>query len=187
MSLEDFLKHYIHQQNRLQNFIGQTVAWLSLTLVLITATVVVLRYGFNTGTVALQESILYNHAILFMLGLAYTYCQNQHVRVDVFYSQFSKKRKAWVNLLGSLFFALPVMIFVIWGSWEYVMNSWQIHEGSTESDGIPYLYLLKTLILIMAGLMILQSLAVMAQSYLILKGKGGSDNSNRTPSMEGKV
>ena len=168
MQLHTFLSRFIERQNQFQTHFGNLVAWGSLTLVLITALVVILRYGFQTGSIAMQESIMYNHALLFMLGIAYTYTHEQHVRVDVFYSQFTARRKAWVNLLGSLFFTLPVMAFILWSGWDYVAASWQIKENSAEAGGLEYLYLLKTLILIMAVLMWLQALAVMAQSYLTL-------------------
>lgn len=166
-----FVTQFIVLQNRFQKQFGQWVAWGSLSLVLISALVVVLRYGFNTGSIALQESIMYNHAILFMLGIAYTYEQDKHVRVDVFYSQMNEYQQAWVNFLGTFLLALPVMLFVIWSGWEYVATSWQIQESSTESGGLAYLYLLKTLILIMAGLVIMQSLAVLAKSGLTLFSK----------------
>lgn len=170
-AFSDFVTQFIVLQNRFQKQFGQWVAWGSLSLVLISALVVVLRYGFNTGSIALQESIMYNHAILFMLGIAYTYEQDKHVRVDVFYSQMNEYQQAWVNFLGTLLLALPVMLFVIWSGWEYVATSWQIQESSTESGGLAYLYLLKTLILIMAGLVIMQSLAVLAKSGLTLFSK----------------
>lgn len=175
MQLNAFLNRFIGLQYQFQNRIGHATAWLTLTLVLITALVVILRYGFNTGSVALQESIMYNHAILFMLGMAYTYAQDQHVRVDVFYSQFSQQRKAWVNLIGSLLFALPVVIFIIISSWDYVSASWAIKEASTESGGIAYLYMLKSLILIMSALLMLQSFAVIAHAYLQITDKQSAD------------
>lgn len=167
-AFSQFLTQFILRQNRFQKQFGKIVAWGSLSLVLITALVVILRYGFNTGSIALQESIMYNHAILFMLGIAYTYEQDKHVRVDVFYSQMNSRQKAWVNFLGTLFFALPVMGFIIWSGWDYVTTSWQIKEASGEAGGLAYLYMLKTLILIMAGLVIMQSLAILAQSGLTL-------------------
>lgn len=184
MALSNFLNQFVYHQNRLQNRIGNFIAWGSLTLVLITALVVILRYAFNTGSIALQEAIMYNHAILFMLGIAYTYQHNQHVRVDVFYSQYSKPRRAWVNLIGSLLFSLPVMFFIIWSGWDYVYASWQIQEGSAEAGGIEYLYLLKSLILIMAGLVILQIFSVMAQSYLFLFAEVADLNEEE---LEGKL
>ncbi|WP_051640595.1 TRAP transporter small permease subunit [Thiomicrorhabdus sp. Milos-T2] len=170
-----FVTQFIVLQNRFQKQFGKWVAWGSLSLVLISALVVVLRYGFNTGSIALQESIMYNHAILFMLGIAYTYEQDKHVRVDVFYAQMNEYQQAWVNFLGTLILALPVMLFVIWSGWEYVATSWQIKESSTESGGLAYLYLLKTLILIMAGLVIMQSLAILAKSGLTLFSKAKLD------------
>ncbi|VAW48083.1 TRAP dicarboxylate transporter, DctQ subunit, unknown substrate 6 [hydrothermal vent metagenome] len=162
------LKHFIRYQNHLQNQIGHTVAWASLLLVGITALVVILRYGFDTGSIALQESIMYTHAFLFMLGMAYTYQQDKHVRVDVFYAHYSIKKRAWVNLLGTLFLTLPTMSFILWSGWDYVAISWEISETSAESNGIAYLYLLKTLILIMAVLVIAQALSIAAQAGLTL-------------------
>ncbi len=168
MSIAHSLNQFIQIQNRFQLQLGHIVAWGSLSLVVLTALVVILRYGFNTGSIAMQEAVMYNHAILFMLGIAYTYQQNQHVRVDVFYAQASTRRKAWINLIGVVLLAIPSMLFILWSGWDYVSASWAIQESSAEAGGIAYLYLLKSLILIMAGLVILQSLAVAAQAYLEL-------------------
>ena len=162
------LNQFIHAQDRLQIKIGHFVAWGSLTLVILTALVVILRYGFNTGSIAMQEAVMYNHAFLFMLGIAYTYQQNQHVRVDVFYSKASPKRKAWINLLGVIFLVIPSMFYLFWTGWDYVSASWAVKETSSESGGLAYLYLLKTLILIMAGLVILQSFSETAKAWLQL-------------------
>ena len=180
------LSNFVHRQNTIQNQIGHGVAWLSLSLVLITALVVVLRYGFGTGSIALQESVMYNHAILFMLGIAYTYQQDQHVRVDVFYGQFSENRKAWVNLLGTLILTLPAMIFIIWSGWDYVAASWRIQESSAEAGGIAYLYLLKSLIIMMAILVISQALSVAAQAWLKIYAPD-QPSANGLDETEGKL
>jgi len=145
-------------QHRLQRTLGHLVAWGTLFLVLVTALVVILRYGFNTGSIALQESILYLHAAAFMLGIGYTYNQDRHVRVDVFYAYAAERKKLWINFLGNLFFALPTMGFILWVGWDYVSASWAIQERSTEASGLGYVYLLKTLIIVMPVLMILQIL-----------------------------
>lgn len=168
LSPTTLLTYFIRHQNHLQNQIGHVVAWASLVLVGITALVVILRYGFDTGSIALQESIMYAHAFLFMLGMAYTYQQDKHVRVDVFYAHYSIKKRAWVNLLGTLLMTLPTMAFILWSGWDYVAISWQIKETSAESAGIAYLYLLKSLILIMAILVIAQALSIAAQSWLTI-------------------
>jgi TRAP-type mannitol/chloroaromatic compound transport system permease small subunit len=169
-NLISFLQKFIRLENHFQQKVGELAAWGMLSLILLAALVVILRYGFDTGSIALQEAVMYNHAILFMLGMGYTLLQNQHVRVDVFYANASPKRQAWIDLLGSLIFALPVMIFIFWSSWDYVVSSWLIHEASAEAGGLAYVYLLKTFILIMAVLMALQSLSLAAQSFLTLKG-----------------
>lgn len=164
-----FLNKFIQTQDRLQLKLGHIVAWGTLSLVLLTAMIVVLRYGFNTGSIQMQEAVMYNHAILFMLGIAYAYQQNQHVRVDIFYSQASPKRKAWVDLIGVLILAIPSMLYLFWAGWDYVSASWAVQERSAEGGGLGYLYLLKTLILIMAGLLISQSLSVAAKSWLTIR------------------
>ena len=160
----------VHLNQRIQTLIGHTVAWGTLSLVLITALVVIMRYGFDTGSIALQESIMYNHAIVFMLGIAYTYLKDEHVRVDVFYSQYSERKKLWVNLIGSVVLTLPITLFILWASADYIAASWSISEGSAEAGGIGYLYVLKTLIAAMASLLMLQALAIISQSILELKG-----------------
>jgi len=180
------LNQFVQTQDRFQIKLGHLVAWGSLTLVLLTALIVILRYGFNTGSIAMQEAVMYNHAILFMLGIAYTYQQNQHVRVDVFYSQASPTRKAWINLLGVLFLALPSMLYLLWTGWDYVSASWAVQETSAEAGGLAYLYLLKTLILIMAVLVMLQSLSEMAKSWLQIRYPEASYKDTLTET-EGKL
>lgn len=185
--MKTVLQRFTHYQDRFQQQFGHIIAWSAVTLVLLSALVVVLRYGFNTGSIALQESIMYNHAILFMLGMAYTYQQDQHVRVDVFYSQFAAKTKAWINLVGTLGFALPAMAFIIWAGWDYVAASWRIAETSTESGGLAYLYMLKSLILIMAALVILQVLSHAAHAYLQIVQPEIDEDPHALIETEGKL
>ena len=92
---------------------GRVVAWLTLGCVLTCFLVVVMRYGFNFGLIAIQESIIYLHSFVFMLAIAYTYKHNEHVRVDIFYSRYSNTQKAWADLLGTLFLLLPFCIYLI--------------------------------------------------------------------------
>lgn len=143
---------------------GRLVAWLTLLMVLITFTVVVLRYGFSFGSIAMQESILYMHATVFLLGGAYALRRDAHVRVDVFYRIAPVRWKAGVNLLGTLFLLLPFTVFVFGVSWEYVAESWRWREGSRETGGIPAVYLLKTLIPLSALLLHLQAVAELLRS-----------------------
>ncbi len=153
------------------DFTGRLVAWFTLLMVLITFAVVVLRYAFNTGWIAMQESITYLHALVFMLGAAYTLEQGGHVRVDIFYQKFSEKGRAWVNLLGTALLLYPLMIFIAWISWDYVSESWKVMEGSREAGGLPGVFLLKTLLLLMPVAVMLQGLALMLRSLAVIRGK----------------
>ena len=148
--------------------VGNAAAWLALGLVLMTFAVVMLRYLFQLGWIAMQESILYLHAALFLLGAAYTLKRDGHVRVDIFYRGFTAKRKALIDLLGSLLLLLPVCSFLLWVSWDYVTTAWSIYEGSQEAGGLPYVYLLKTLIPVAVMLLILQGISQALSSLSIL-------------------
>ncbi len=156
--------------NLFNEWVGKSIAWLTLLMVLTTFSIVILRYAFDIGWIALQESVTYMHSMVFMLGAAYTLKHNGHVRVDILYQRCNAKVRAWVDFLGSLFLLLPVSAFIIWSSWEYVLNSWEILEASRNSGGLPALYLLKSSIIAMAVLLILQGLAQLMQNLLIALG-----------------
>ena len=116
---------------------------------------VVLKNLFNYNSNALQETIIYLHATVFMLGIIYAYWFDKHVRIDIFYQKFSRLKKNRINLFGSLFLLLPFLIIIIYSSFSYVLTSWAIMEASSESGGLPFVYLLKSLILIMPVFLIL--------------------------------
>lgn len=152
--------------NALNEWIGKTVSWLTLLMVITTFTVAVLRYVFDLGWIALQESTTYMSAMVFMLGAAYTLKHDKQVRVDIFYRGCSSTTKAWIDCLGTLFLLMPVAGFIIWSSWEYILDSWATQEGSRNSGGLPGVYLLKTTIALMAGLLLLQSIAMFLHNLL---------------------
>jgi len=156
--------------DRVNGWIGRVIAWLALAMVLMTFLVVVLRYVFDAGSIAMQESVTYMHAVLFMIGAAYTLQVDGHVRVDIFYQRFSRRGRAWVDLLGTLLLLIPVSLLILATSWGYVVDSWAIHEGSREAGGIPGVYLLKTLMLIMPVLMLVQGGVWLLRNGLFLAG-----------------
>jgi len=149
--------------------VGRLAAWLVLAMVFITFLVVVLRYGFSFGRIAIQESITYLHAFVFMLAGAYTLKHNEHVRVDIFYQEMSVKNKAKVDLFGTLFLLLPFTVFIFWISFDYVYNAWKLLEGSREAGGLPFVYILKTLIPLMAGLLFLQAVSLAGRAFINLR------------------
>lgn len=135
------------------------MAWLIVLMAVITFAIVLFRYGFNLGAIAVQESVIYLHAIAFMLGIPYALKTDEHVRVDVIYGRLAPRGRAWVNLLGHCLFLVPVTLTLFWLSLPYVGASWRILEGSPEVGGIPGIFLLKTLIPLTSALLLLQGLA----------------------------
>ena len=155
---------------------GRVIAWLTLGTVMLTFTVVVLRYGFDTGSIAMQETVSYLHAAVFMLGAAYTLKHDGHVRVDIVYRRLSARGQAMVNLLGTLLLLLPVCVFILTSSWEYVAVSWNLREGSQEAGGLDAVFLLKTAIPAMAVLLMLQGIAIAIHNLLQLLGAEQPDS-----------
>ncbi len=153
--------------NFINEWMGKIISWLTLAMVLLTFTIVVLRYFFDWGLVSMQEAVTYMHVIVFMLGAAYTLKHNGHVRVDIFYQSCHIRTRAWIDFFGTLLLLLPVTEFIIASSWDYVKNSWEIHESSMNSGGLEGVYLLKSTIIIMAGLLRLQAIAMLLENLLI--------------------
>jgi TRAP-type mannitol/chloroaromatic compound transport system permease small subunit len=143
----------------LNDVLCRWISWFTLIMVLLTLLIVVFRYGFNLGWIAMQESVMYLHSMVFLLGAAHTLRVNEHVRVDIFYRRFSPKKQAKVDIFGSLFLLMPVNIFIFVVSFEYVLRSWRVMEASQEAGGIPGVFLLKSLILIFSFTMLLQGIA----------------------------
>ncbi len=166
-----FVSLTIDAIDRITDLTGRIVSWLCLVMVVMTVVVVVLRYYFQSGSIALQESITYLHGLVFMLGIAFTLQRGGHVRVDIFYRSFSPRRKALVDLIGGLVFLLPVSLLIFAFSWDYVAASWAIGETSEERSGIQGIYLLKTLLLLMPATLLLQGIAEILKSALVLMGK----------------
>lgn len=149
-------------------FSGRVLAWLVLAMAILTSLIVVLRYGFNTGSILAQELVIYMHGCLFMLGAAYALKKGAHVRVDIFYRDFKPRGQAWVNSLGGIIFLLPLCIFIAFVSWNYVADAWTIRESSPEPGGIPAVFLLKSLLPLMALNLFVQGLAETLRAALTL-------------------
>jgi TRAP-type mannitol/chloroaromatic compound transport system permease small subunit len=146
------------------------VAWLTLAMVLIAFGVVVLRYVYAIGWVWMQESYVWLHGVVFMLGAGYTLLHNGHVRVDIVYRPASARTKAWVDIFGSCLLLLPTVALVFLVSTDYVAASWGRLEESREAGGLPGLFLLKTVIPVFCVLLGLQGLALAGRSLLLLSG-----------------
>lgn len=159
--------------DRISIVAGRSASWLTLFMVLVTFVVVIMRYVFDAGAVWLQESVIWMHAVVFMLGAAYTLQQEEHVRVDIFYRNMSASRRGWVDLLGAIFFLLPLSLFLAYTAWDFVVMSWQLRETSREPGGLPYplISLLKTMLLLMPLALTLQGISMLLASIRTIRGR----------------
>lgn len=145
---------------------GNAVAWLTLLMVIATFVIVVFRYVFDMGFIWLQESLIWMHGVVFMLGAAYTLQQEQHVRVDIFYRDMSARKRAWVDTFGVVFFIFPLCLFFFIESWDYARAAWSVKEISRDAGGLAYpaIPLLKTVLLLMPLAVALQGLSLLLAS-----------------------
>jgi len=148
---------------------GRFCSWFVALMTLITCLVVVMRYGLDLGSVLLQDVVLYFHGALFLLGSSFALKRNAHVRVDIFYREFSEKKKAFVDLVGHCLFLQPVCWVIFLFSWGFVEFSWRIMEVSAEPDGLPFVYLQKSLLIALCLFVALQSFSEILKSILKIK------------------
>jgi TRAP-type mannitol/chloroaromatic compound transport system permease small subunit len=151
----------------LNETLGRAIAWLTLGMVLITFAVVVARYVFGAGSIALQESVTWMHAAVFMLGAAYTLKHDEHVRVDLFHRNWSVRTRAAVEVVGVLVLLVPACTLLFWLGWDYAAAAWRINEGSREAGGLPGVYLLKSLVPLGAALLLLQGLVQAVRAWRV--------------------
>ena len=162
--------------DRLNTYVGYLCAFFVFSMVLVVFTVVVLRYGFNIGFIWMQEVYVWLHSFVFMLGAGFTYLANEHVRIDVFYREASKKYKAIVDLFGNIFLLLP-FLYIIWNySYPFVYRSFLMGEVSREAGGMPALYILKSAILWFCLVLFLQLISNVIKSILTLSNYHLPDN-----------
>ena len=152
--------------------VGRIVSWFALFLVLTQFAVVLLRYVFGLGFIPMQESVLFMHSILFLVGAGYTLLHDGHVRVDIFYGSASRERKALVDCMGVLVFLWPLCAVMTWKGLTYVGASVRVMEGSPEGTFMPF-WLLKSLLLVFPLVLSLQGVSMLVHSVSAMRGLEG--------------
>lgn len=170
-SLERLLNRAVNIIDAVSITVGDCARWAALALVVITAVIVVQRYVFGVSITGLQESVIYLHALLFLLSSAATLLNGGHVRVDILYAKLSTRGKAWTDMAGIYLALIPMSWLILETSRSYVGGAWRILERSRESDGLPLVFLLKTAIPLFAIMMILQGLSMAARAALTLSDR----------------
>ena len=157
--------------DRISSAGGKVTAWLTLLMVIFTAVIVVMRYAFDAGLIWLQESVVWMHAAVFMLGAAYTLLHEEHVRVDIFYRRMSARRRAITDLIGVIVFLLPLCGFLAYSAYDFAAASWSIREISREPGGLAYpmIPVLKSIVVLMPVAVALQGVSLMLRSLAALR------------------
>ncbi len=163
--------------DRINEWVGTGVSWLTTAMVVVVCYDVFTRYVLRKSSVAVQELEWHLFAVIFLLAAGYTLRHDKHVRVDVFYAKLSRKKKALIDLAGTVIFLIPFTVLVIWSSLGFVENSFRIMESSPDPGGLPFRYLLKACIPVGFVLLLLQALSLLIKSLMtIFEGEvKGSD------------
>lgn len=148
--------------------VGVSIRWFALLMVLIQFMVVIMRYALGFSSIAVNESVLYLHSALFMLGAGYTLLIDGHVRVDIFYAKLAPRRQAIIDFFGHFALLIPSMLALLYWSWPSVYSAWKIKEGAISVGGIPATWVMKLLIPAFCVLLLVQSLACLLRNILTL-------------------
>ena len=147
---------------------GKAVSWLVALMVLLVCYDVTMRYFFKGGSITLQELEWHIFSAIFLLGIAYTFKHDDHVRLDLFYqSRFmNDTRRAWVNIIGGIVFLVPFCLLIIVSSWPFVHHAFIHAEGSPDPGGLPYRWILKSAIPLGFIMLLLQGVADIFKNLL---------------------
>ena len=128
------------------NFIGEKVSYLIPVMTAMMVVVIISRYFFGIGRTGMQELVMYFHAMVFLGCAGFVFNKDDHVRVDIYYRDSSKKYKNFINLICGVIFLSPVVIFIAFYSFNLIVMAWSVKEISTEAGGFPFVYIQKSLI-----------------------------------------
>ena len=145
---------------------GQLVSWISLLLILLICVDVFMRYFLNTSKIWMVEMEWHLFSVLFLLGASYTLLHDKHVRVDLYYENYSHERKNIVNALGIIIFVIPWCLIILTTSWDYAANSFSFSEGSPQPGGLPARYLVKSVIFLGFFLLLVQAISILIKSLV---------------------
>jgi TRAP-type mannitol/chloroaromatic compound transport system permease small subunit len=167
MSLEGFVRW----SEGLNRVVGAVVSWMTLGTVLVCFATVYTRYALNTNFTWLQDLYVWQHAAVIALGAGYTLVIGGFVRVDILYSKWSPRRRAWADMIQTILFLFPFTLLCGWAFWTMLSNSWRADEASPNPGGLPNFWILKAMLMCFVGLILLQGAAIIARSILVFRGQ----------------
>jgi TRAP-type mannitol/chloroaromatic compound transport system permease small subunit len=149
--------------------VGRLIAWLTLLVALLSAGNALMRYGLSYSSNAYLEAQWYMFSLIFLLGGAYALKKDAHVRIDLIYGRLSKRAQAWIDLLGTLLFLIPMALGVLYLAWPWAMNSFLTRELSPDAGGLPR-WPIKLALLLGFALLALQGLSELIKRIAFLTG-----------------
>lgn len=164
--------------------IGYVTAFVMVLMILNVTYDVIMRYFFHTGSIAMQEMEWHLFSVIILLGISYTLKEDGHVRVDLIYDRLSSKKKAKVNMIGVVFFIIPMALLIGVDSIPYVMESFNSNEQSGDPGGLPYRWIVKTLIPLCFFLLIITAIGYFIKNLNIYKGLHDMDDYNLKGEIE---
>lgn len=164
------LRRFARKIDAFQERFGRAVSWLMLVMVFVVFFDVVTRYAFAYSTVFTQELEWHLFGIIYLLAAGYVMLYDEHIRVDIVYSRWSPRRKAWTDFVLLLVFFFPSCFLVLITTWPFVKNSFLVLEGSPDPGGIPGRWALKSVILIAFTLLVLQGISQAIKTFFWAKG-----------------
>lgn len=177
MSSGSETEYHIPIVDKINNFIkhiGQTMAWVNVALIGVILASVYMRYGVGRAMVTLEELTWYLYAVGIMFGLSYGIVRNSHIRVDILHMVFPPKLKHFIEILGILFLLLPFAWVVFHHSLDWVWSSYSLNESSSSPQGLPYRWIIKSVIPLSFFLILLAAISRLIQSALLLRFNGES-------------
>lgn len=153
-----------------QERLGRGVSWIMLFMVVVVFFDVIMRYAFSKSSVFTQELEWHLFGVVYMLGAGYTMLHDEHVRVDIVYSRWSPRKKAWSDFILYLVFFFPSAFMVMSTTWPFVRDSYRVMEGSPDPGGIPFRFLLKSVIIVGFGLLTLQAFSQTVKNFFWAMG-----------------
>lgn len=149
--------------------IGKWAAWLGLLAVIVCTGNALARYALNQASNAWLELQWYFNSAVFLLIAGYALRRNEHVRIDVFNARLSHRARAWIDIIGGLFFLLPTAIIIAWFAWPTLVTSWEINEYSSDPGGLIR-WPMRLLIPVAFALLALQGLSEVIKRIAFLRG-----------------
>ncbi len=169
--MTEFFRSFCRWIDNINEWVGRIVAWATAIVVVVVFVDVVMRYVFNTSFVFTQELEWHLFAFIFLMGAGATLLKDGHVRVDIFYQKFGPRARAWINLLGVIFFLIPGCYMIIATSMKFAYNAFSIMEGSPDPGGVPFRFIVKACIPAGFILVLIQGIALGIRSFFTVIGR----------------